>query len=94
MDRDQDTPRLWPPRITVAHRMLWDMLHGNDVSSPSTERDADLARVVAELRWLGWPVVRIWKMTEDGYRWTYGLHKSVIDEARAEIRRIARQNAA
>ncbi len=89
MDRAQDTPRLWPPKDSPPFRMLMDMVQGHNVWSPTPVRDADLARLVAELRWLGWPVVRTWQVTEQGTRWTYGLHKSVINEAAVEIRRMA-----
>lgn len=89
MQREQNTPRLWPPKDSAAHKMLMDMVQGHNVWSPTPERDADLDRLVMELRLFGWPVVRVWQTTERGPRWAYGLHGSVIAEARAEIRRLA-----
>lgn len=88
MQREQDTPRLWPPANSAAHKMLMDMISGHNVWT-TPERDADLDRLVMELRLFGWPVVRVWQTTERGPRWAYGLDESVIDEARAEIRRLA-----
>jgi hypothetical protein len=88
MDREQRTPRMWPQKDSPSFRMLMDMVQGHNVWT-SIERASDLDRKVLELRLYGWPVVRFWQKTERGMRWTYGLHKSVIDEAAAEIRRLA-----